>query len=512
MRRLAPFDHRDHLLLASAPVFATSVQRRMFRKSDTHIHFVGVGGIGMSGIAEVLLDLGYRVTGTDLVESDTARRLAGLGATIHVGHAAQHLGDADVVVVSSAVGRDNPEIVAARQRKIPVIQRAEMLAELMRLKQGVAIAGSHGKTTTTSLIASILHAAGLEPTVVIGGKVNAFGTNAKLGRGELLVAEADESDGSFLVLAPTFAVVTNIDAEHLDHYGTLEDVVRAFVGFANRVPFYGLAVVCIDDANVARIVPQLGKRITTYGIHRTDADYVAASVHHDGLVTRFRVLVRGQDLGAFELRMPGIHNVANALAAIAIADELEVPIEVTRKALAEFEGVQRRFTVRGETNDVLVVDDYGHHPTEIRATLAGARTSFPARRIVAAMQPHRFTRLRDNFDEFVRCMDAADVVVVSDVYTAGELPIPGVSGETLAERLRAHRPDRQVVFEPDITAMPAALALLSQPGDLVLTLGAGSITRVGPQLLDLLATPVVRRTGDHEVVESGELPATGTLT
>jgi UDP-N-acetylmuramate--alanine ligase len=314
------------------------------------------------------------------------------------------------------------------------------------------------------------------------------------------------------VLAPTFAVVTNIDAEHLDHYGTLEDVVRAFVGFANRVPFYGLAVVCIDDANVARIVPQLGKRITTYGIHRTDADYVAASVHHDGLVTRFRVLVRGQDLGAFELRMPGIHNVANALAAIAIADELEVPIEVTRKALAEFEGVQRRFTVRGETNDVLVVDDYGHHPTEIRATLAGARTSFPARRIVAAMQPHRFTRLRDNFDEFVRCMDAADVVVVSDVYTAGELPIPGVSGETLAERLRAHRPDRQVVFEPDITAMPAALALLSQPGDLVLTLGAGSITRVGPQLLDLLATPVVRRTGDHEVVETGELPATGTLT
>jgi len=486
----------------------------MFRKSDTHIHFVGVGGIGMSGIAEVLLDLGYRVTGTDLVESDTARRLAGLGAAIHIGHAAQHLGDADVVVVSSAVGRDNPEIVAARQRKIPVIQRAEMLAELMRLKQGVAIAGSHGKTTTTSLIAAILHAAGLDPTVVIGGKVNALGTNAKLGRGELLVAEADESDGSFLVLAPTFAVVTNIDAEHLDHYGTLEDVVRAFVGFANRVPFYGLAVVCIDDANVARIVPQLGKRITTYGISRTDADYVAASVEHDGLCTRFRVLVRGQDRGEFELRMPGIHNVGNALAAIAIADELEVPIEVTRTALAQFEGVQLRFTVKGETSEVLVVDDYGHHPTEIRATLLGARTSFPARRLVAAVQPHRYTRLRDNFAEFVRCLDAADVVVVSEVYAAGEPALPGISGTALAEQLREHRPDRPVVFERDIAALPAVLAMLSQPGDLVLTLGAGNITRVGAQLLELLATPVMRQTGDHEAVaEPAELlPATGTLT
>ncbi|HET6585113.1 MAG TPA: UDP-N-acetylmuramate--L-alanine ligase [Nannocystaceae bacterium] len=484
----------------------------MFRKSDTHIHFVGVGGIGMSGIAEVLLDLGYRVTGTDLADSETTRRLAALGATIHSGHAAQHVADADVVVVSSAVGRDNPEIVAARQRKIPVIQRAEMLAELMRLKQGVAIAGSHGKTTTTSLIASILHAAGLDPTVVIGGKVNALGSNARRGRGELLVAEADESDGSFLVLAPTFAVVTNIDAEHLDHYGTLEDVARAFVGFANRVPFYGLAVVCIDDANVARIVPQLGKRITTYGIHRTDADYVAAAVHHDGLITRFHVLVRGQDLGAFELRMPGIHNVGNALAAIAIADELEVPIEVTRQALAEVEGVQRRFTLRGEVDDVLVVDDYGHHPTEIKATLCGARTSFPARRIVAAVQPHRYSRLRDNFAEFVRCLDAADVVVVSEVYSAGEAPLPGISGEELAAQLQQHRPERQVVFERDIAAVPATLALLSRPGDLVLTLGAGNITRVGPQLVELLATPHVRQTGDHvAVADPGELPATGTL-
>jgi UDP-N-acetylmuramate--alanine ligase len=467
----------------------------MFRKIDTHIHFIGVGGIGMSGIAEVLLDLGYRVTGTDLAESDTTRRLALRGAAVHIGHAAIHLGDADVVVVSSAVGRDNPEIIAARQRKIPVIQRAEMLAELMRLKQGVAIAGSHGKTTTTSLIASILRAADLDPTVVIGGKVNALGSNAKLGQGDLLVAEADESDGSFLMLTPTFAVVTNIDSEHLDHYGTVEDVVEAFVGFANRVPFYGLSVVCLDDERIARILPQLTKRITTYGINRNDADYVAAAIRYDGLHTHFRVIVRGKDHGEFTLHMPGVHNVGNALAAIVIADELEIPIEVTRAALAGFEGVQRRFTLRGETKGVLVVDDYGHHPTEIRATLAGARTSYPARRIVAALQPHRYTRLRDNLDGFAACLDAADVVVVTDVYAAGESPIPGIDAARLVELVQERVPDRIVIHEPSIAALPARLAALAEAGDLVLTLGAGNITRTGPLLLDLLDAP---------------LPATGT--
>ena len=467
----------------------------MFRKIDTHIHFVGTGGIGMSGIAEVLLDLGYRVTGTDLAESDTTRRLAQRGATVHIGHSAVHLGDADVVVVSSAVGRDNPEIIAARQRKIPVIQRAEMLAELMRLKQGIAIAGSHGKTTTTSLIASILRAAELDPTVVIGGKVNSLGSNAKLGQGDLLVAEADESDGSFLMLTPTFAVVTNIDSEHLDHYGTLEDVARAFVGFANRVPFYGLAVVCIDDDNVARILPQLTKRITTYGVTRTDADYVAAAIRHDGLHTHFRAIVRGSDHGEFTLHMPGIHNVANALAAIAVADELEIPIEVTRAALAGFEGVQRRFTILGEVNGVLVVDDYGHHPTEVRATLAGARASFPNRRIVAALQPHRYTRLRDNLEGFAQCLDHADVVVVTDVYPAGEAPIVGVDAQRLIELLLARAPDRRVVHEPEIAGLPGRLAALVEPGDLVLTLGAGSITRAGPLLLAQL---------------QAALPATGT--
>ena len=458
----------------------------MFRKRDTHIHFVGIGGIGMSGIAEVLLNLGYRVTGTDLAASETTRRLEVLGATIHQGHCAAHVRDADVVVVSSAVGRDNPEVVAARQRKIPVIPRAEMLAELMRLKQGVAIAGSHGKTTTTSLVAAILHAAELDPTVVIGGKVNSFDSNARLGQGDVLVAEADESDGSFLYLSPTFAVITNIDCEHLDHYGSFEALLGAFTGFANRVPFYGLAAVCIDDTNVARLLPELGKRITTYGIHRTDADYVAAGIRHDGPTTRFSVVTRGEDRGPFSLGMPGTHNVLNALASIIIADEYKIPTDVIRSALAEFEGVQRRFTVRGNVGEVIVVDDYGHHPTEIRATLAGARQSYNGRRLVGVLQPHRYTRLRDNFDGFVDCLSEADVVVVADVYPAGESPIDGVSSEALAQRIRAAHPSQTVVLERDFAALPDRLAELTAPGDLVITLGAGSITRIGPALVELL--------------------------
>ncbi len=457
----------------------------MFRKSDTHIHFVGIGGIGMSGIAEILLNLGYRVTGTDIANSDTTRRLAELGATIHRGHSADHVGDADVVVTSSAVGRDNSEVVAARQRKIPVIPRAEMLAELMRLKEGIAVAGSHGKTTTTSLVASILHTADIDPTVVIGGKVNRFGSNARLGRGAVLLAEADESDGSFLYLSPTFAVITNIDNEHLDHYGTSDAITSAFVGFANRVPFYGAAVVCIDDPRVAQIVPRLHKRTTTYAIERADADYVAAEITHDGPRTRFRVLTRGRDRGSFELNMPGVHNVQNALAALAVCDEFQVDTEVTRRALAEFEGVQRRFTVRGIANDVMVVDDYGHHPTEIRATLAGARTSWPGRRVIAVVQPHRYTRLRDNFDGFASCLHDADIAVVTDVYPAGELPIAGIDAARLAEAMRACMPDRPVHLEP-FDELPQRLAALAGPGDLVITLGAGSITRVGPALVELL--------------------------
>jgi UDP-N-acetylmuramate--alanine ligase len=458
----------------------------MFRKRDTHIHFVGIGGIGMSGIAEVLLNLGYRVTGTDLAASDTTERLARLGATVHQGHSADFVGDADVVVVSSAVGLSNPEVVAARQRKIPVVPRAEMLAELMRLKEGIAIAGSHGKTTTTSLVAAILHAAAIDPTVVIGGKVNSFDSNARLGRGDVLLAEADESDGSFLMLTPTFAVITNIDSEHLDHYGSLPALLDAFVGFANRVPFYGMAAVCLDDPNVAAILPRLSKRFTTYGITATTADYVATSVVHDGPGQRFRVVVRGRDRGEFSLAMPGVHNVRNALAAIAIADEYAVDPEVTRQALATFAGVQRRFTLRGQARGVVVVDDYGHHPTEIAATLAGARQCYGEHRLVAVLQPHRYTRLRDNFEAFVGCLDLAHLVVLTDIYSAGEPPLPGITVHALAERLRARTPGRTVVVEPDFERVPERVAEHVTAGDLVLTLGAGSITRVGPRLLERL--------------------------
>ncbi len=458
----------------------------MFRKRDTHIHFVGIGGIGMSGIAEVLLNLGYQVTGTDLIASENTRRLERGGAAVHQGHSADHVGDADVVVVSSAVGLSNPEVVAARQRKIPVIPRAEMLAELMRLKEGIAIAGSHGKTTTTSLVAAILHAGDTDPTVVIGGKVNSFDSNARLGRGPVLLAEADESDGSFLYLTPTFAVITNIDNEHLDHYGSLPALLDAFVGFANRVPFYGMAAVCLDDPNVAAMLPRLSKRVVTYGIKSTTADYVATSIVHEGPGQRFRVVVRGRDRGEFSLAMPGVHNVGNALAAIAIADEYQIDPEITRGALASFEGVQRRFTVRGEVAGVIVVDDYGHHPTEIRATLAGARASYADRRLVCVLQPHRYSRLRDNFDGFVGSLDDARLVVLTDVYAAGEDPVPGITIDTLAQRLRERDPSRTVVVEKDFAQLAPRVAEQVEAGDLVLTLGAGSITRVGPRLLELL--------------------------
>jgi UDP-N-acetylmuramate--alanine ligase len=458
----------------------------MFRKSDTHIHFVGIGGIGMSGIAELLLSLGYRVTGTDLVESDTTRRLAGLGATVHRGHRAEHVSDADVVVISSAVGPGNPEVTSARARRIPVIPRAEMLAELMRLKQGIAVAGSHGKTTTTSLIASVLQGAGIDPTVVIGGKLNSLGSNARLGNGEVLVAEADESDGSFLMLSPMVGVITNIDREHLDYYGEMDALLDAFVGFANRVPFYGQAVLCRDDPNVAHIMPRLTKRVVTYGL-QPGADYVATDIRPDGPTMRFVLEARGESFAGFSLRMPGVHNVLNALAAIAVADQQQVPVDSVRAALAEFDGVQRRFTVRGEVGDVVVVDDYGHHPTEIRATLAGARTGFGGRRIVGVVQPHRYSRLRDNLTGFVGCLDEADVVVLTDIYAAGESPIGGVTIDRLFELLCVRRRDRTVVLERSVDRLAVRIADLARAGDLVITLGAGSITRIGDALVQCLA-------------------------
>ncbi|OJH34212.1 UDP-N-acetylmuramate--L-alanine ligase [Cystobacter ferrugineus] len=448
-----------------------------------HVHFVGVGGIGMSGIAEVLLNLGYRVSGSDLKASDITRRLSQLGATLFEGHRAENLVHADVVVISSAVRKDNPEVVSARQRKIPVIPRAEMLAELMRLKYAVAVAGSHGKTTTTSMVATVLSAAGLDPTAVVGGKVNVLDSNAKLGKSELMVVEADESDGSFLHLHPSITIVTNIDPEHMDHYGTLDNLKDAFTSFCNRVPFYGLNVLCLDNPNVQSLLPRMEKRFVTYGSSHM-ADYRLEGVRLEGFSTRFEAYRRDEPLGEFRVRMVGAHNALNALAVIAAAEEMDVPLDVVRGALAEFGGVQRRFTVRGEAGGVTIVDDYGHHPTEVQATLAGARRAF-GRRLVVAFQPHRYTRTHDLFTEFATSFNDADVLFVSSVYAAGEEPIPGATADALVEAIQAHG-HRDVTFVEKRTDLARALLPRLREGDLVVTLGAGDITQVGPELAELI--------------------------
>lgn len=456
----------------------------MFRGRVRSIHFVGIGGIGMSGIAEVLLASGFTVTGSDARESDVTKRLEELGATVIVGHAAQNVGESDVVVFSSAVPKTNPELVEARRNNIPVIPRAEMLAELMRLKDGIAIAGSHGKTTTTSLVATVLREAGRDPTVVIGGKLNALGSNAARGSSELLVAEADESDGSFLHLTPVIATITNIDAEHLDHYGDHEGVKEAFVNFANRVPFYGLVVACLDHPHVQAILPRIEKRVATYGLS-TQADYRARNPRVEGVTSRFELVRRGVSAGEFMVRMPGIHNVLNALCVIAIADELGVPDDVTRKALAGFGGVQRRFTVLGEERGVTVVDDYGHHPAEVQVTLEAAQRAY-GRRLIVAFQPHRYSRTKHCFDELVRAFNRADVLLLADVYAAGEAPIEGASSEALAEAIRAHG-HRDAHWVGPRSAVADAIMERVEEGDVVITLGAGDITRVAPEIMARLA-------------------------
>jgi UDP-N-acetylmuramate--alanine ligase len=451
----------------------------MFRGRVRSVHFVGIGGIGMSGIAEVLLAHGFAVSGSDLRESDTTLRLRSLGAELHFGHRDTNLVHADVVVFSSAVRADNPELIVARTRGIPVIPRAEMLAELMRLKDGIAIAGSHGKTTTTSLVATVLREAGLDPTVVIGGKLNALGTNAARGAGNLLVAEADESDGSFLHLAPIIAAITNIDAEHLDHYRDHDAVKEAFVTFANRVPFYGVVIACLDHPHVQDILPRIEKRVATYGL-AAQADFRARNLQAKGLATSFDVIRRGEAIGPFEVRMPGMHNVLNALATIAIADELQVELDHVRRALASFTGVQRRFTIVGEHNGVVIVDDYGHHPAEVQATLDAAQRAY-GRRIVVAFQPHRYSRTHHCFDELTRAFNRADVLLLSEVYAAGEAPIEGADSAHLAEAIRAHG-HRDVTLVPNVDDLVDALAARAQPGDVILTMGAGNITKVGHAL------------------------------
>jgi UDP-N-acetylmuramate--alanine ligase len=454
----------------------------MFRGRVRRIHFIGIGGIGMSGIAEVLLDLGFEVHGSDLKEGDMVVRLISRGAVVHIGHDEANVEGADVVVASTAVKADNPEVVAAHREGVPVIPRAEMLAELMRLKHGVAIAGSHGKTTTTSLVAAVLNHAGIDPTVVIGGKVNQLGSNAKLGAGDYLVAEADESDGSFLRLSPTIAVVTNLDLEHVDFWtGGLPQLQQAFTDFLNRLPFYGLGVVCIDEENVQRLLPAVERRLVTYGRSK-QADYQARDVVAEGLTTRFTVLKGGRELGEIELKLTGEHNVLNALATIAVADELEVTFAAAKEALESFEGVQRRFTHRGDVGGVTIIDDYGHHPVEIRATLRGARRAYKGRRIVALFQPHRYSRTVALKDDFGRAFNDADVVRVTDVYAAGEAPIEGASAESIAASLREHgHHDAEACG--DLDRAIEAVAAIAQPGDVILTLGAGDVTRAGPALI-----------------------------
>ncbi|MEJ5359452.1 MAG: UDP-N-acetylmuramate--L-alanine ligase [Desulfobacterales bacterium] len=453
----------------------------MYRKRY-HIHFVGIGGIGMSGIAELLLNLGYRVSGSDLRRSDLTERLAGLGGTVFIGHEARQVEGADVVVVSSAVREDNPEVQAAHRAGIPVIPRAEMLAELMRLKYSIAVAGAHGKTTTTSIIAALLETGGLDPTVVIGGRIRGVGTNAVLGRGEFIVAEADESDGSFLRYAPAIAVVTNIDREHLDYYPDLAAVQEAFLRFLDRIPFYGLAVLCLDDPPTQDLIPRVKKRYVTYGRSR-QADYQIGGVAFEGRSGRFELSERGRPLGTFRINLPGLHNVYNAAAGIAVARELDIALDLVRQALARLPGVQRRMEVRGETRGAVVVDDYGHHPTEIRMTLQAIRECWPERRLVVVFQPHRYTRTRALFDDFARAFYQSDRLIVLPIYGAGEAPIEGVSAEDLCRAIVEHG-HKQARYLPGIAEAAAHLRETLAPGDLVLTLGAGDVWKVGSRLLE----------------------------
>ncbi len=455
----------------------------MFFKAK-HVHFIGIGGIGMSGIAEILLNLGYRISGSDLKLSPITDRLQALGAQVYEGHIAGQVDAADAVVVSSAVLESNPEVQEARRRQIPVIPRGELLAELMRLKYGVAIAGSHGKTTTTSMTAALLSYAGLDPTVVVGGRVAGMGSNARLGRSDFLVVEADESDRSFLRLAPILAVVTNIDREHLDCYGSLEQVQQAFIEFVNKVPFYGAAILAADDPPTRAILPKIQRRTLTYGID-SSADLVATGVACGHFASEFHLHFRGRNLGAFQLAVAGHHNVLNAMAAILVGLELEIPVETIRQGLVQFSGVDRRLQMRGRAGGVSVVDDYGHHPSEIRATLAAVRAC-DFNRVHVLFQPHRYTRTYHLIDEFATCFADCDALYVIDIYPAGEKPIEGVSAAGLVERVRQAGRPKTVRYCPSLDEAVAEIAQAAREGDLVLTLGAGNVWQAGDKILDWL--------------------------
>ncbi|HWY02054.1 MAG TPA: UDP-N-acetylmuramate--L-alanine ligase [Candidatus Acidoferrum sp.] len=461
----------------------------MFAKIQ-RIHFVGIGGIGMSGIAEVLLNLGYKVSGSDLKSSSVTERLAGLGATVFAGHRSENMTDAEVVVTSSAISAENPEVAEAHKLHIPVIQRAEMLAELMRLKYGIAIAGMHGKTTTTSMVAAVLAAGGLDPTVVVGGRVDAMGSNARLGKSQYLVAEADESDRSFLKLSPILSVVTNIDREHMDTYRNMRDVKKTFLDFMDRVPFYGMIVACNDDPVLRRLLPDVQRRTVTYGTKRGSDFLIKVEARKENPagdprpLTRFRVTYRKNNLDEFTLHVPGLHNVLNATAAIAVGVGLDINVDAIRAALDQFRGVDRRFQLRGRAAGVSVIDDYGHHPTEIKATLAAARQC-GFQKIHVIFQPHRYTRTRDLIEEFTTAFGDADSLFVLDIYAASEKPIEGITGEILAQRIRQKMAKSGRYVSSPAEAVDAAAAV-AQDGDMILTLGAGSVSQFGPMILDRL--------------------------
>ncbi len=455
----------------------------MYQK-NYHIHFVGIGGIGMSGIAELLLGLGYQVSGSDLRDSAITRRLKGLGATIHTGHDGDRIRGANVIVTSTAIAKDNPEVLAAREQGIPIIPRAEMLAELMRIKYAIAISGAHGKTSTTSMVAHILNRAGLDPTVVIGGLLKHLNTNALHGKGDYIVAEADESDGSFLKYTPAIAAVTNIDLEHLDYYTDIEDIKSKFKQFINSVPFYGLAVLCLDNEHIQDILPDIQVRYTTFGL-TAQADLKAQDIEFQGVRSLFRVVHRDTSLGRIQLNLSGNHNVSNALAAIAIALELDIPFATIKAALEDIDGVKRRLEIKGDINGILVMDDYGHHPTEIKATLKAIRESRPHRRVVVIFQPHRYSRTQALFDAFTRAFYQSDILIVLPIYAASEAPIEGVDSQGLCRGIKAHA-HKETYYAETVDQCLAMIMETVKPNDLVLTLGAGDVYRLGETLVKKL--------------------------
>jgi UDP-N-acetylmuramate--alanine ligase len=452
----------------------------MLFKKTQHIHFVGIGGIGMSGLAEVLLNLGFQISGSDLVDTDITQRLQQLGVRFFLGHRPENISQANVVVVSSAIREDNVEVITAKEQMIPVIPRAEMLAELMRMKDSIAVTGSHGKTTTTSLIGAVLAQAGLDPTLVIGGKLNSWGSNAKLGQGDFLVAEADESDGSFLKLFPTIAVVTTLEEEHLDHYQDLARLKQVFVQFINKVPFYGFIVLCLDEINICGLIPSLEKRYVTYGL-RGDAHYIARDASFKYSKAEFVAYYRDKKLGPIKLNMPGIHNVYNALAAVAVGSELKIEFSIIQEALASFTGIERRFEIKGEKKGILWVDDYGHHPTEIQATLMAAKQGWPDKRLVVVFQPHRYTRTQTLLPRFFSAFDESDVLIITAIYSAGERPIEGIDARLIFQGIKGRGHDQAIYLETKEELLQYLLGIIRE-GDMILTLGAGDIWKIGEEL------------------------------